>query len=144
MYNKVMLIGRLGQDPEMRYTANGLAICKFNIATSEKWNDKATGVKKEKTEWHRITAFGKLADICIEYIAKGSKVFIEGKIQTQTYEKEGQRHYVTEIIVINVQFLDNKNNNISSNIDASNSYPLPSPSPSFKETPPMIDDDIPF
>ena len=106
--NKVIIIGNLGKEPERRYFQDGTAVCNFSVATSEKWTDKASGEKKEKTEWHRVTAFRKLAEICIQYLRKGSKVYIEGKLQTRSYEKDGQTLYVTEIIADNMTMLDTK------------------------------------
>ena len=96
--NKAILIGNLGKDPEMRYTPGGLGIANFNIATSETWNNKE-GAKETRTEWHRIVAFGKLAEICGEYLSKGKQVYIEGRIQTRDWEdKDGNKRYTTEIV----------------------------------------------
>jgi single-strand DNA-binding protein len=103
--NKVILVGNLGADPEVRYSANGTAVTKLRIATSEQWKDKQSGEMQERTEWHRITAFGRLAEIMGEYLKKGSQVYIEGKLQTSTYEKEGQTHYSTDIIANEMQML---------------------------------------
>ena len=103
--NKVMLIGRLGRDPEMKYTQQGTAICNMTIATSESWTDKSTGEKQEKTEWHRCVSFGKQAEVLGKYLVKGSQVYIEGKLQTRQYEKDGQTHYATEIVVQDFTFL---------------------------------------
>ena len=98
--NKVELIGNLGQDPEVRYMPNGGAVANLTIATSETWKDKQTGEKKEKTEWHRVVIFGKLAEIAGEYLRKGSKVFIEGALQTRKWQDQaGQDRYTTEISV---------------------------------------------
>lgn len=98
--NKVELIGNLGQDPEVRYMPNGGAVANLTIATSETWKDKQTGEKKEKTEWHRVAIFGKLAEIAGEYLRKGSKVFIEGSLQTRKWQDQaGQDRYTTEIVV---------------------------------------------
>lgn len=106
--NKVMLIGRLGQDPELKYTPSGSAVCNFSIATSESWTDKA-GQKQEKTEWHRIVVWGKLAELCNQYLGKGRQAFVEGKLQTRSWEdKEGQKKYTTEVMANTVQFLDSK------------------------------------
>ena len=106
--NKVQLIGRLGRDCDMKYSAQGVAICKMAIATSESWTDKNTGQKNEKTEWHRVTCFSKMAENCGKYLSKGSQVYIEGKLQTTSYEKEGQKHFSTDILANIVQFLDSK------------------------------------
>lgn len=109
--NKVMLIGRLGRDPEIRYSQQGLAIVNFSIATSEQWTDKNTGDRQEKTEWHRIVVFGKQAETCEKYLSKGSQIYIEGRLQTRNYEKDGQTHYTTEIVASNFQFLGGKQDN---------------------------------
>lgn len=103
--NKVILVGNLGADPEVRYSANGNAVTKIRLATSDQWKDKQTGEMQERTEWHRVTAFGRLAEIMGEYLKKGSQVYIEGKLQTSTYEKEGQTHYSTDIIANEMQML---------------------------------------
>ena len=103
--NKVMLIARLGRDPEMKYTQQGTAICNMTIATSESWTDKSTGEKQEKTEWHRCVSFGKQAEVLGKYLVKGSQVYVEGKLQTRQYEKDGQTHYATEIVVQEFTFL---------------------------------------
>ncbi len=103
--NKVILIGHLGADPDMRYTPSGAGVCELRLATSESWKDK-NGQRQERTEWHRIVVWGKTAEICAKYLAKGRQVFIEGRIQTRTYDdKEGQKKYITEIIANDVQFL---------------------------------------
>jgi single-strand DNA-binding protein len=107
--NKVIIIGRLGNDPEVRYTPSGAAVAKFSVATSEEWKDKTTGEKKERTEWHRITAWGKLGEICGEYLSKGRQVYVEGRLQTSSYDdKEGVKRYSTEIVASDVQFLGSK------------------------------------
>ncbi len=103
--NKAMLIGNLGKDPEVRYTQDGRAVANFSIATTEKWRDKATGENREKTEWHRIVAFGRLGEICGEYLSKGKPVFIEGKIRTRSWEKDGITRYTTEIEAFTMQML---------------------------------------
>ena len=102
--NKVILIGNLGADPEMRYTASGTAVCKFSLATSRKFTGK-DGQKQEKTEWHRIVAWTKLAEICGQYLAKGKQVMIEGRIEYGSYEKDGVKHYTTDIIADNMVML---------------------------------------
>ncbi|MBI5583736.1 MAG: single-stranded DNA-binding protein [Deltaproteobacteria bacterium] len=102
--NKVILIGNLGADPELRYTAGGMAVAKFSLATKESWTKD--GNKEERTEWHRIVAWGKLGEICGEYLAKGKPVYIEGRIQTRAWEdKEGNKRYTTEIVAQNMQML---------------------------------------
>lgn len=95
--NKVILIGNLGRDPEMRYTRDGTAVANLNLATSDSWND-AQGQRQERTEWHRVVAFGKLAEIAKEYLSKGRQIYIEGRLQTRSWEdKEGNKRYTTEI-----------------------------------------------
>lgn len=107
--NKVLLIGHLGADPEVRYMASGDAACNFTVATSESWKDKATGEKKEATEWHRISAFGKLGEICGQYLKKGSQVYIEGRITTRKWQdKNGQDRYTTEIRADEMRMLGGK------------------------------------
>ena len=103
--NKVILIGRLGANPDVRYTPSGAAVANFNIATSESWNDKS-GQKQERTEWHRIVVWGKLAQLCGEYLAKGRQVFVEGRLQTRQWQdKDNHTRYTTEVIANTVQFL---------------------------------------
>jgi len=98
--NKVILVGNLGQDPEVRYTPGGAAITNISIATSDSWKDKNTGQMQEKTEWHRVVFFGKLAEIAGEYLHKGSQVYVEGKLQTRKWQdKQGQDRYSTEVVV---------------------------------------------
>ncbi len=106
--NKVMLIGRLGADPEKRVSKTDVIVTNFSIATSEQWTDKNTSEKLEKTEWHKIITFNKLADICAEYLKKGKLVYIEGKLQTRNYEKDDQTFYITEIIVSEMKMLGAK------------------------------------
>ena len=104
--NKVILIGNLGRDPEVRYTPNGVAIANFSIATSEEWKDKDTGEKQERTEWHRIVAWRRLGEICGEYLHKGSQVYIEGRLQTREWEdRDGNKRYTTEVVAQNMQML---------------------------------------
>jgi len=103
--NKVQLIGNLGKDPELKYTPSGVAVATFSIATSESWKDQ-DGNQQEKTEWHNIVAWRKLAEICGEYLKKGKKVYLEGKLQTRNYEKDGIKRYVTEIVADQLIMLD--------------------------------------
>jgi single-strand DNA-binding protein len=106
--NKVLLIGHLGKDPELRYTKGGDAVASFSVATNESWKD-AEGNTQERTDWHNIVAWRKLAEICAEYVKKGSKVYIEGKIQTRSYDdKDGVKKYVTEITANDLIMLDSK------------------------------------
>ena len=105
MVNKVLLLGNLGQDPEVRYTPSGATVCTFSIATNERWTSK-DGKKEERTEWHRIVVWGKLAELCGEYLGKGRTVFVEGRLQTREWtDKQGNKRYTTEIIANNVQFI---------------------------------------
>jgi single-strand DNA-binding protein len=106
--NKVMIIGNLGRDPEVSYTPSGMAVAKFSIATTDFWTDRATGERKEKTEWHRIVAFAKLAETCGRYLTKGKQIYVEGKLQTTSYEKDGITRYTTDIIANTIQFLGMK------------------------------------
>lgn len=143
--NKVMLIGRLGQDPEVRNTQDGRSLCTFSIATSESWNDKNTGEKREKTEWHRVVVFNEgLVNIVQQYVKKGSNVFIEGQLQTRKWEdKDGIEKYTTEVVLqgFNSTFkmLDNRNSgSTDNNFSQDNAI---SESGNFDSE---IDDDIPF
>ena len=143
--NKVMLIGRLGQDPEVRNTQDGRSLCTFSIATSESWNDKNTGEKREKTEWHRVVVFNEgLVNIVQQYVKKGSNVFIEGQLQTRKWEdKDGIEKYTTEVVLqgFNSTFkmLDNRNStSTDNNFSQDNAI---SDSSNFDTE---IDDDIPF
>jgi len=135
--NKAILVGRLGRDPEVRYTTDGRAISNFSIATSDEWKDKDTGEKKERTEWHRIVAFGKLGEICGEYLAKGRQVYIEGKLQTRSWEKDGVTRYTTEVVASDVQFLGGRDS--SGPVEPTAPSNISGPSNSAPE-----DDDIPF
>ena len=157
--NKVMLIGRLGRDPEIRYSQQGLAIVSFSMATSESWTDKNTNDKQEKTEWHRIVAFGKAAEILEKYLSKGSQVYVEGRLQTSNYEKEGQTHYTTEIVVREFQFLGGRQDNQggggnyqnnsggyqqNNNTENNNQFQNQTAPGSGEGQTPIQDDDIPF
>ncbi len=126
--NKTMLIGNLGRDPEIRHTQNGTAVATLSVATNERWNT-AEGDKAERTEWHRVVAFGKLAEICGQHLAKGRTVYIEGRLQTRVWEKEGDKRSVTEIVAGSVQFLGGNGKGVSGPTN---------------EPPPAKDDDIPF
>lgn len=106
--NKVMLIGRLGGEPKKRIPTPDFSVTNFSIATSESWIDKNTGERQEKTEWHRIVTFNKLAEICSEYLHKGKKIYIEGKLQTRSYDKDGQTRYITEVVASDMKMLDPK------------------------------------
>jgi single-strand DNA-binding protein len=134
--NKAILIGNLGQDPEIRYTPAGLAVAKFSIATSETRNKD--GEKETKTEWHRITAFGKLGEICGEYLSKGRQVYIEGRIQTSSWQdKDGNKRYTTEIIASQMQMLGSRDAAGGPRTSQASEYGGPPDMPGQ-------DDDIPF
>jgi len=108
MVNKALLIGRLGADPEVRYTPDGTMVVNFRLATDLQWKDK-NGERLQKTEWHRIVAYGKLAEICSNYLSKGKLIFVEGRIQTRSWEdKDGVKRSTTEIVASNMQMLDSK------------------------------------
>ena len=145
--NKAILIGRLGRDPEVRYMQDGTAVANFSIATSEEWKDKATGDKREKTEWHRIVAFRRLGEICGEYLSKGRQVYIEGRIQTRDWEdKDGNKRYTTEIVASQMQMLGSKDDSYGNTRDTGFRRDEPAqsqsaPGPGFAEG---QDDDIPF
>ena len=106
--NKVILVGNLGADPETRYTPSGTAITTIRIATSEAWKDKTTGEQQERTEWHRVKFFSRLAEIAGEYLKKGSQVYIEGKLRTEEYEKDGVKRYSTDVIADEMQMLGSR------------------------------------
>lgn len=106
--NLVIILGRLGKDPEIKYLPNGNAVANFSLATEEAWKDKQTGEQQTKTEWHRVTAFQRLAEIIGEYVRKGDQIYIKGKIQTRQYDKDGETRYITEIIAQEMQMLGSK------------------------------------
>lgn len=107
--NKVILVGNLGQDPEFRSTGAGQPIASFSLATSDSWKDKASGNRVERTEWHRIAVWGRMAEVCRDYLHKGSKVYIEGRLQTRKWQdKEGHDRYTTEIVASDMQMLDGR------------------------------------
>ena len=150
--NKVILIGNLGRDPEVRYTPNGLAVANLTLATSESWKDKQSGEAVERTEWHRIVMYQRLAEIAGEYLRKGSKVYVEGRLQTRKWQDKttGQDRYATEIVANEMQMLDSKgagggqasqNDQAASTKSNSNSS-----SPEMPQGEPMdnFEDDIPF
>lgn len=117
--NKVILLGRLGQDPELKYTPGGAPVCNFSMATTESWTDKQ-GQKQEKTEWHRIVVWGKLAELCNQYLSKGRQAFVEGRLQTRSWDdKDGSKRYTTEIMANTVQFIGGATANANTNVDKS-------------------------
>ncbi len=165
MLNKVMLIGRLGGDPEVRYMPSGGAVTNITLATNRRWKDRQTGEQKEHTEWHRVVFFNKLAEISGEYLRKGSQVYVEGRIQTRKWQDQsGQDRYSTEIIAEEMRMLDSRSGgtaNFSNNAQQGGGYSQPQtppsssqpaaaaqPSPSANTPPPAayedFDDDIPF
>jgi single-strand DNA-binding protein len=106
--NKCIIIGSLGGDPDIKYTPGGKAVASFSVATSEEWKSKETGAKESRVDWHSMTAFNRLGEICGEYLKKGSKVYIEGRLRTDKYDKNGETRYSTKIIVDQMQMLDSK------------------------------------
>jgi single-strand DNA-binding protein len=137
--NKVQLIGNLGKDPELKYTPSGVAVATFSIATSESWKD-TDGNQQEKTEWHNIVAWRKLAEICGEYLKKGKKVYLEGKLQTRNYEKDGVKRYVTEIVADQLIMLDGGGGGAGAGRSSSGS--AAETAPAQADVP--KDDDLPF
>lgn len=135
--NKVILVGNLGADPEVKYTQSGAALCTFSVATSESFKDR-DGNQQDRTEWHKIVAWRKLAEICGQYLSKGRQVYVEGKIQTRSWDdKDGNKHYMTEIVAREVQFLSGGAGGGSGGGSGSYGQDMGGP-------PPPDDDDIPF
>lgn len=147
MLNKAQIIGRVGKDPEVRYLPSGEAVANFSLATSEKWKDKATGEPREETEWHRISTFGRLAEIVGEYVKKGALVYIDGKIKTRKYtDKDGSEKYSVEIRANEMKMLSGRENNqggapAQQQRPATTQQRQSAPAPSGFED---MDDDIPF
>jgi len=129
--NKCIILGNLGQDPKIQNMPSGGAVTSISVATSESWKDKNTGEQTNKTEWHRIVFFNKLAEIAGQYLKKGSKVYIEGSLRTRTWDKDGEKRYTTEIVASEMQMLDSKGDGVSSAGNATQQQP-------------EFDDDIPF
>lgn len=163
--NKVILIGNLGGDPEVRYMPSGNAVTNVTVATSESWKDKQTGQQQERTEWHRVVFFNRLAEIAGEYLRKGSKVYVEGSLRTRKWQgQDGQDRYTTEIVASEMQMLDSRGGDNYAQSGAGMSYgqqnqppqapqsrPAQQPSPSSQPAPSQpsadmdpFDDDIPF
>jgi len=150
--NKVILIGNLGKDPEVKYMPSGDAVANITLATSDTWNDKSSGEKKEKTEWHRVVFFGKLAEIVGQYLKKGSKVYVEGQLQTRKWQgQDGQDRYTTEVVVKGfngtMQMLDGRGDN--SGFAPAQSAQQSAPAQQKQQAAPAMvddgfDDDIPF
>ena len=153
MINQVTLIGNLGRDPEIKYMPSGSAVCNFSVATTKKWKDKSTGAQKEATEWHNCAAFGRLAEVCEQWLRKGSQVYIQGELRTRNWEKEGQKHYSTEIIVDEMKMLGKRPEGAGAGQPSNRRGQLPSEGTSGAGAgpgaPPAgggddFDDDIPF
>ena len=151
--NKVILVGNLGRDPETRYTQNGSAVTQFSIATSDSWRDKSTGEQQDRTEWHNIVCFARLAEIAGEYLKKGSKVYIEGSLRTSNWEQEGQKRYRTEVMARELQMLDSRANvaglagefsepSYAAGAAGQQTAPMPQNSPTISDE--DFEDDIPF
>ncbi len=146
--NKAILIGRLGADPEVRYTPSGAAVANFRIATSESWNDKQ-GQRQERTEWHRIVAWGKLAELCGEYLAKGRQVYVEGRLQTRAWDdRDGNKRYTTEVQAREITFLGGRSEGAGERKPregATEEAPATGGEAGYDYgPPPMNDDDVPF
>ena len=146
--NKVILIGNLGRDPETRYSQGGNPITNFSVATSDSWRDKQSGEQQDRTEWHNVVCFSRLAEIAGEYLRKGSKVYIEGSLRTSNWEKDGQKHYRTEVIAREMQMLDGRGGGGGdgggppSGFESSAPPSKPQNAPTLKDD--DFDDDIPF
>ena len=138
--NKVILVGNVGNDPEVRYMPNGNAVANISIATSDSWKDRNTGEQQERTEWHRVVFFNRLAEIVEQYVKKGTKLYLEGRLQTRSYEQDGVKKYSTEIVANEMQMLDSKGG--GSAYETSNSSS--GATPNSLSSPEIIDDDIPF
>ncbi len=140
--NKVIVVGNLGQDPDTRYMPSGSAVTNITVATNESWKDKQTGEQKDRTEWHKVAMFGRLAEIAAEYLRKGSQVYIEGKLRTRKWQdKQGNDRYTTEIVADEMQMLGGRGGG-GAGAPMSNDGPPPSPPPQGSSD--DFDDDIPF
>ena len=153
--NKVILVGNVGTDPETRYMPNGNAVTNITLATSETWKDKNTGQQQERTEWHRITFYQRLAEIVAEYVRKGSKLYVEGRLQTRSWEQDGVKRYATDIIANEMQMLDSKGSGGAGSSDGYSQSanrqgaPAGQTATAGEQSPPAndfdsFDDDIPF
>lgn len=147
--NKVILVGNLGNDPEVRYMPNGNAVANISLATSDSWKDKNTGDQQERTEWHRVVFFNRLAEIVEQYVKKGSKLYVEGRLQTRSWEQDGVKRYTTEIVASEMQMLDSRGGAGADFGQQAQSAPPPqqpaaqaaaAPAQNFDN----FDDDIPF
>ncbi len=157
--NKAILIGNLGADPEVRYTAGGTAVANVNLATSDQWKDKQSGEMQDRTEWHRLVFFGRMAEIAGEYLKKGSKIYVEGRIQTRKWQgQDGQDRFTTEIVANDMQMLDGRGGGGSASYDGGGQgggqyqgggqqrqpQSKPQPAPAAQGFDEDLDDDIPF
>lgn len=147
--NRVILIGNVGNDPEVRHMPNGDTVANVTIATSEQWKDKNTGEKQERTEWHRIVFFKRLAEIVEQYVKKGSKIYVEGRLQTRSWEQDGVKRYTTEIVASEMQMLDSRVQQSGDSTQREQSQNVNQGSQSGSDKPQSggfdnLDDDIPF
>ncbi len=143
--NKVILIGNLGADPEVRYTPANTAVCNVSVATTDQWRDKQTGEPQEKTEWHRVVLFNRLGEIAGEYLRKGSKVYIEGRLQTRKWQgQDGQDRYTTEIVANDMQMLDSRGGSGSAPMGDSGTSQRSRPQQNQAPAEDDLADDIPF
>jgi single-strand DNA-binding protein len=157
--NKVILIGNLGRDPETRYSQGGNAVTNFSVATSESWKDRQSGEQQDRTEWHNVVCFSRLAEIAGEYLKKGSKVYIEGSLRTSSWEQDGQKRYRTEVMAKELQMLDSRGGGAPTGFESDSPSQMgqggqPGPPQNAATTPPQnaatlsdsddFDDDIPF
>ena len=150
--NKVTLIGNLGNDPEMKALPSGNQVANLSIATTDSWRDKNSGEMQERTEWHRVVCFDRLAEICGQYLRKGSRIYIEGSLRTRSWEQDGQKRYTTEIVGREMMMLDGRMDTDMTSQAPVQSRPQSEPAPQPAVTPPVsqpmpdpnIDDEIPF
>jgi len=156
--NKVILVGNVGGDPETKYMPSGGAVTNLSIATSESWKDKQTGQPQERTEWHRVVFFNRLAEIASEYVRKGSKIYVEGSLRTRQWEQDGVKRYSTEIVASEMQMLDSRNadsfsqgdnnpasaNNYETTNNTSSKPPSAHQNADNEKSAQVLDDDIPF
>lgn len=144
--NKVILVGNVGQDPETRAFPSGGSVTNATLATSESWKDKNSGEQKERTEWHRLVFFNRLAEVAGEYLKKGSKIYVEGQLRTRQWEKDGQKHYTTEIVCREMQMLDSRQDQQGSqgNANGGGNASQPPAGGVGGGVPADFDDDIPF
>jgi len=148
--NKVMLIGNLGNDPEIRHTNSGMTVATLSLATAESWKDRETGETRDKTEWHRVVFFGRVAEVTEQYLKKGSQIYIEGRLQTRKWQdREGKDRYTTEIVGNDMQMLGGRRNDNNDNYETKDSHPAPNESLTERNLPEstsntFVEDDIPF